>query len=440
VRGQIAIPADEVIVATIGGASTRYVQVQGQILAQYEAGAWAYVLPDALGSMRQLVGDAGQVTLAQGYDPFGNLLEQVGAGQSGFGYTGEQEDPSIGLVFLRARYFDPGTGRFISKDPLPGYVRWPQTLNPYPYATNNPATLTDPSGQQVPAKARDIIDRIVWEDTNGGVDALIRLFETDELNSYDPPASNTARARLELVLEATNRRLPGGIDAGIQFAIDFTTCGLQGQFNDEWLYRKYWNQNPDDPNVANQVGHFLTAVRLGYDPTFLVPLITLEIGMFVTIPEVRPLLPMDESIAVTAKRLIIGHEKVGDPLPTGDQVRDAALTALNIPRQYGAAKLEDVNYFDLAVGADRRWDNAERDDYLLKILLDSRTDDDIRQKRQGNSMEDLRLSVKGWRLGRAVAGLDGSANPPEKQLTNRLEVASWLRIHIAMPHLPIILK
>jgi hypothetical protein len=76
VRGQIAIPADEVIVATIGGASTRYVQVQGQILAQYEAGAWAYVLPDALGSMRQLVGDAGQVTLAQGYDPLGVLISQ----------------------------------------------------------------------------------------------------------------------------------------------------------------------------------------------------------------------------------------------------------------------------------------------------------------------------------------------------------------------------
>jgi hypothetical protein len=38
----------EVIVATTGGASTRYVQVGSQILAQYESGAWAYVTPDAL--------------------------------------------------------------------------------------------------------------------------------------------------------------------------------------------------------------------------------------------------------------------------------------------------------------------------------------------------------------------------------------------------------
>ncbi|NIO72366.1 MAG: hypothetical protein GTN71_25920, partial [Anaerolineae bacterium] len=38
----------EVIVATSGGASTYYVQVSGQILAQYGSGAWAYALPDHL--------------------------------------------------------------------------------------------------------------------------------------------------------------------------------------------------------------------------------------------------------------------------------------------------------------------------------------------------------------------------------------------------------
>jgi RHS repeat-associated protein len=213
------------------------VQIQGQILAQQESGAWAYVLPDHLGSVRQLADADGQVTLAQSYDPFGVPLETFGSGGSDFGYTGEWYGSYTELLFLRARYYDPAVGRFLSKDPFPGYVHWPQMLNPYPYAANNPVSRTDPSGQQVSAQARDIIDRIIWEDTNGGIDALIELFETDELDPYDPTASNTARARLELVLEATNRRLPGGIDAGIQFAIDFTTCGLQEQFNDEWLYR-----------------------------------------------------------------------------------------------------------------------------------------------------------------------------------------------------------
>jgi len=65
----------EVIVATTGGSSIYYVQVQGQVLAQNEASTWAYVLPDHLGSVRQLVDSDGQVTLAQSYDPFGNLFE-----------------------------------------------------------------------------------------------------------------------------------------------------------------------------------------------------------------------------------------------------------------------------------------------------------------------------------------------------------------------------
>jgi uncharacterized protein RhaS with RHS repeats len=52
------------------------VQIQGQILAQHDAGAWAYVLPDHLGSVRQLVDATGQVTLAQSYDPFGVLISQ----------------------------------------------------------------------------------------------------------------------------------------------------------------------------------------------------------------------------------------------------------------------------------------------------------------------------------------------------------------------------
>jgi hypothetical protein len=288
----------------------------------------------------------------------------------------------------------------------------------------------------VPAKARDIIDRIVWEDTNGGVDALIRLFETDELNSYDPPASNTARARLELVLEATNKRL-SGVDFGIQFAIDFTTCGLQEQFNDEWLYRKYWNQNPDDPDVANQVGHFLTAVRLGYDPSFLDPSGLIH-GLLARRARSVLGVPPDEPLDVTAKRLIVGHEKMADPDPSikpfGVPIGDAIRTGENIPKQYQSAAMHDTLLFDVAVWADRKGDIGTRDTYLTAILVSPGPED----WGSGNSLEDLRLSVKGWRLGRAVAGKDQDQG--ERTLTSRLEVAAWVRLHISVPYLPLIFK
>jgi RHS repeat-associated protein len=128
----------EVIAAT-GGATTHYLQVQGQVLAQYDSGTWGYVAPDALGSVRQVVNSAGSVTLAQSYDPFGNALEVAGSAESEFGYTGEQVDASTGLVYLRARYYSSSTGRFLSRDPV-------SSEPPYQYVGGNPIRYIDPSG------------------------------------------------------------------------------------------------------------------------------------------------------------------------------------------------------------------------------------------------------------------------------------------------------
>jgi RHS repeat-associated protein len=66
--------------------------------------------------------------------------------QNKFGYTGEALDPGTGLTYLRARYYDPTLGRFISRDTFNGFERSPQTLNRFIYVRNNPATLTDRTG------------------------------------------------------------------------------------------------------------------------------------------------------------------------------------------------------------------------------------------------------------------------------------------------------
>ncbi|MBC7252109.1 MAG: RHS repeat-associated core domain-containing protein [Anaerolineae bacterium] len=52
------------------------------------------------------------------------------------------------MYYLRARYYDPTTGRFLTRDPFPGLITNPQTLNPYVYVANNPVNLIDPSGLQ----------------------------------------------------------------------------------------------------------------------------------------------------------------------------------------------------------------------------------------------------------------------------------------------------
>ncbi len=76
-------------------------------IAQYSGTAPEYFLPDALGSVRQITDSSGEVTLAQTYQPFGEILSQGGAGQSPYGYAGEWEDSESGLVYLRARHYSP---------------------------------------------------------------------------------------------------------------------------------------------------------------------------------------------------------------------------------------------------------------------------------------------------------------------------------------------
>jgi RHS repeat-associated protein len=75
---------------------------------------WGYALPDHLGSVRTETDALGQVTVARHFDPFGVPLGVDGG--SPFGYTGEWWDAGMGLVFLRARYYDPAVGRFITRD------------------------------------------------------------------------------------------------------------------------------------------------------------------------------------------------------------------------------------------------------------------------------------------------------------------------------------
>ncbi|MED1664847.1 polymorphic toxin-type HINT domain-containing protein [Brevibacillus laterosporus] len=63
-----------------------------------------------------------------------------------FLYAGELYDEESGLIYLRARYYDPNDGRFITKDTYKGQVDNPLSLNRYTYVYNNPLIHSDPTG------------------------------------------------------------------------------------------------------------------------------------------------------------------------------------------------------------------------------------------------------------------------------------------------------
>jgi RHS repeat-associated protein len=107
------------------------------------------LLADGLGSVRvEMVGDA--IDSATTYEPYGKLLARSGDSGTVYGYTGEQHDAATGLVYLRARYYNPNLKVFMSRDPFPGWQTVPASQHGYSYVHNNPVNLTDPSGEFVP--------------------------------------------------------------------------------------------------------------------------------------------------------------------------------------------------------------------------------------------------------------------------------------------------
>ncbi|MDI7277567.1 MAG: RHS repeat-associated core domain-containing protein, partial [Anaerolineae bacterium] len=81
----------------------------------------------------------------QGYAPYGEPLVPLGPPLAPWGYTGEWEDPT-GLVYLRARWYSPALGRFVSADRAPARTAEPETWHQFAYASSNPLRYIDPLG------------------------------------------------------------------------------------------------------------------------------------------------------------------------------------------------------------------------------------------------------------------------------------------------------
>jgi len=61
--------------------------------------------------------------------------------------SAEQYDPDLGLYYLRARYYNPATGRFLPRDPEDGKPVDPKSLHKYLYADGDPVNRWDSTGR-----------------------------------------------------------------------------------------------------------------------------------------------------------------------------------------------------------------------------------------------------------------------------------------------------
>lgn len=119
-------------------------------------GTLYYYHHDQLGSTRAIMNSAGASKATYTYDPYGNVTACTGARVTVAGsnictgtitvtnpltYSGQYRDNESGLMYLRARYYSPGDGQFMSRDPAVA-----KTRSPYAYVVGNPLNATDPTG------------------------------------------------------------------------------------------------------------------------------------------------------------------------------------------------------------------------------------------------------------------------------------------------------
>ncbi|MFN7591655.1 MAG: RHS repeat domain-containing protein, partial [Planctomycetota bacterium] len=125
-----------------------------------------HILHGGQDTAAKLVNQSGQVVEQYEYDPFGKATVYTAAGalvdvgpagtspedgtRSAYGlmhlYKAMRLDPETGNCYVRNRYYDPRTGRFMSRDPIGVWGDAGNMGNEYAYAWNRPLVISDPFG------------------------------------------------------------------------------------------------------------------------------------------------------------------------------------------------------------------------------------------------------------------------------------------------------
>jgi RHS repeat-associated protein len=136
---------DQLVLEQTGTTMKKY--IRGLNLAACVDGQTVtYYLFNAHGDVVQLTDASGAVTRSYEYDAFGVEENPSAADSNPFRYCGEYLDLSSGTYYLRARYYNPAIGRFLSEDTNTGKATDPLSLNFYTYCKNNPIKYVDPTG------------------------------------------------------------------------------------------------------------------------------------------------------------------------------------------------------------------------------------------------------------------------------------------------------
>ena len=227
--------ADIVLDHSSDGASVEYINGPGadNPLRQKGPSGSLYFLRDHLGTTTALTDATGSVSERILYEPFGDTQ---GSTLTRYGFAGRERDQLTGLMYNRARWYDPHQGRFLSEDP----VGLSGGLNVYAYALNNPLSFFDPSGLSWQTFKQGLIDGGIsgfWEGLKWG--ALFGLL-----------AALTAGTGGAALVPALSLLL--GLQAATALAEEIISLFTDNMCPDELHYR-----------IGNLIGNFVGALAGG---------------------------------------------------------------------------------------------------------------------------------------------------------------------------------
>ena len=180
------------------------------------ASVTSYLSTDALGSVLATSDAGGAAQTATSYQPFGAVLTasqtDPSAPPSPMGFTGQYVDPT-GLYHLRARQYDPATGRFLTTDPLGPTGSGLASL--YAYGSNSPcasrirlASATGSAASATPGMLQ-LLPSGVLRDGLGTT--RMRFSRRRAIATSEPAVSSAANCRSGSRIvrtESTRRRFP----------------------------------------------------------------------------------------------------------------------------------------------------------------------------------------------------------------------------------------
>jgi RHS repeat-associated protein len=139
----VAWDVSESVPSILSDGTNSYIYGPGGLpIEQINSEKALYLHHDQQGSTRLLTGTTGTVDGTVTYDAYGNTTGTAGTATTPLGYDGQYTSKDTGLIYLRARTYDPATAQFLSVDPANE-----QTHQPYTYASDNPLNVSDPTGK-----------------------------------------------------------------------------------------------------------------------------------------------------------------------------------------------------------------------------------------------------------------------------------------------------